>query len=154
VFAKILNEFGIAEKCLGITCDNASNNDVMIDELVDLLPNYPEAANRCRCFLHIVNLIAKTLLKQFEVLKKDVDTALDAAKQELLELAAGADMEELVTVVERGLGDNEDVDDMDGWVNELNLLSDDENEELRQSIQPVRLVVTSGQSRIVRSYSQ
>jgi len=154
VFAKILNEFGIAEKCLGITCDNASNNDVMIDELVDLLPNYPGAANRCRCFLHIVNLIAKTLLKQFEVLKKDVDTALDAAKQELLELAAGADMEELVTVVERGLGDNEDVDDMDGWVNELNLLSDDENEELRQSIQPVRLVVTSGQSRIVRSYSQ
>jgi hypothetical protein len=81
------------------------------------------------------------LLKQFEVPKKDVDTALNAAEQELLELAAGADMEELVTVVERGLGNNEDVDDMDGWVNKLNLLSDDGNEKLCQSIQPVKLVL-------------
>ena len=113
----------------------------MIDELSDLLPNYPGAANRCRCFLHIVNLIAKTLLKQFEVPRKDVDAALDAAEQELLELAAGADMEELVTVAEGGLGNNDDADNMDGWVNEMNLLSDDESEELRQSIQPVRLVL-------------
>jgi hypothetical protein len=113
----------------------------MINELVDLLSNYPGAANQCRCILHIVNLIAKMLLKQFEVPKKDVDTALNAAEQELLELAAGADMEELVTVVERGLGNNEDVDDMDGWVNKLNLLSDDGNEKLCQSIQPVKLVL-------------
>jgi hypothetical protein len=131
----------ISNQCLGITCDSASNNDTMIDELVDLLPNYPGAANRCRCFLHVVNLVAKSLLKQFEVPKKDVDAALDAAEQELLELAAGADMEELVTVAERGLGNNEDADDMNGWVNEMNLLSDDESEELRQSIQPVRLVL-------------
>ena len=113
----------------------------MIDELSDLLPNYPGAANWCRCFLHIVNLIAKTLLKQFEVPRKDVDAALDAAEQELLELAAGADMEELVMVAEGGLGNNDDADNMDGWVNEMNLLSDDESEELRQSIQPVRLVL-------------
>jgi hypothetical protein len=131
----------ILNQCLGITCDSASNNDTMIDELIDLLPNYPGAANRCRCFLHVVNLIAKSLLKQFKVPKKDVDTVLDAAEQELLELAAGADMKELVTVAERGLGNNEDADDMDGWVNEMNLLSDDESEELRQSIQPVRLVL-------------
>jgi hypothetical protein len=113
----------------------------MIDKLVDLLPNYPGAANWCRCFLHVVNLVAKSLLKQFEVPKKDVDAALDATEQELLELAAGADMEELVTVAERGLDNNEDTDDMDVWVNEMNLLSDDESEELRQSIQPVRLVL-------------
>jgi hypothetical protein len=130
-----------SNQCLGITCDNASNNDTMIDELVDLLPNFPGAANRSRCFLHVVNLIAKTLLKQFEVPKKDVEAALDAAEQELLELAAGADMEELITVGEGGLGDDEDADDMDGWVNEMNLLSDDESEELRQNIQPVRLVL-------------
>jgi hypothetical protein len=113
----------------------------MIDELVDLLPNFPGPANRCRCFLHIVNLIAKTLLKQFEVPKKDVEAALDAAEQQLLELAAGADMDELVTVAEGGLGDNEDADDMDGWVNEMNLLSEEESKELRQSIHPVRLVL-------------
>jgi hypothetical protein len=131
----------ISNQCLGITCDNASNNDAMIDELVDLLPNFPGPTNRCRCFLHIVNLIAKTLLKQFKVPKKDVEAALDAAEQQLLELAAGADMDELVTVAEGGLGDNEDADDMDGWVNEMNLLSEEESEELRQSIHPVRLVL-------------
>ena len=113
----------------------------MINELVDLLPSYPGAANQCRCFLHIVNLIAKTLLKQFKVPKKDVDIALDAAEQELLELAAGSDMEKLAMMVKGGLGDNEDVDNMDGWINELNVLSDDEIEELCQSIQPVRLVL-------------
>jgi hypothetical protein len=46
-------------KCLGITCDNTSNNDVMIDELIDMLLNFVGQANHCRCFLHIVNLIAK-----------------------------------------------------------------------------------------------
>jgi len=113
----------------------------MIDELVDLLPNFPGAANRCRCFLHIVNLIAKTLLKQFEVPKKDVEAALDAAEQELLDLAAGTDMEEMVTVAEGGLGDGEDADNVDGWVDEMDLLSEEESEELRKNIQPVRLVL-------------
>jgi hypothetical protein len=117
----------------------------MIDELVDLLPNFPGPANRCRCFLHIVNLIAKTMLRQFEVPKKEVNAALDAAEQELLELAAGTDMEEMVTVAEGGLGDGNDADDVDGWVDEMELLSEDESEELRKSIQPVRLVLVKVQ---------
>jgi hypothetical protein len=113
----------------------------MIDDLVDTLPNFPGAANRCRCFLPIVHLIAKTLLKQFEVPKKQVDAALDAAEKELLELSAGTDMEELLTVAEGGLGDGEDADDVEGWVNEMDLLSAEESEVLRQSVQPVRLVL-------------
>jgi hypothetical protein len=59
----------------------------MIDELVDLLPNFPGSANRCRCFFHIVNLIAKSLLKQFDVPKKSADAALDNAERELINLA-------------------------------------------------------------------
>jgi hypothetical protein len=110
----------------------------MIDELTDSLPNFPGPANQCCCFLHIVNLIVKTLLKQFEVPKKDVDAVLDAAEQQLLELATGANMDELVTVAEGGLGDGEDADD---WVNEMDLLSDEEREELHQNVHPVRLVL-------------
>jgi hypothetical protein len=52
----------------------------MIEKLVDLLPNFLGAANQCRCFLHIVNLIAKALLKQFEVPEKHITAALDAAE--------------------------------------------------------------------------
>ncbi|KAF8518649.1 hypothetical protein BU17DRAFT_13113, partial [Hysterangium stoloniferum] len=53
-------------QCLGITCDNTSNNNVMIKELTDMLPNYPGAANHVQCFLHIINLLTKTLLNQFD----------------------------------------------------------------------------------------
>jgi hypothetical protein len=113
----------------------------MINELVDLLPNFPGPANHSRCFLHIVNLVAKTLLRQFEVPKKEMNTALDAAEQALLDLSTGTDMEELVTVAEGGLGDDNDADDIDGWVNEMDKLSEEEGKELRQKIQPVRLVL-------------
>jgi len=128
---------------LGITADNASPNDVMIDKLVDLLPNFSGQANHCRCFLHIVNLIAKTLLKQFDVPKKDAESALDDAERELLELAAGIDMEEMVTVAEEGAGDkdNEENDDVEGWVDEMALLSEEERVALRENVGPVRLVL-------------
>jgi hypothetical protein len=128
---------------LGITADNASPNDVMIDELVDMLPNFSGQANHCRSFLHIVNLIAKTLLKQFDIPKKDAESALDDAEKELLELAAGIDMEEMVTVAEAGAGDKDDDenDDVEGWVDETALLSKEERAALRENVGPVRLVL-------------
>lgn len=113
----------------------------MIEELVDLLPNFPGPANRCRCFLHIVNLIAKTLLKQFDVPRKDASAALDAAEQKLLELAAGLDVEELMTVAESGTGDEVDDDNVDGWVDEMAELTEEEGDELHKQIQPARLVL-------------
>ncbi|KAG6870092.1 hypothetical protein C0992_001041, partial [Termitomyces sp. T32_za158] len=32
-FTKILDDFGVADKVLSVTCDNATNNDVMISEM-------------------------------------------------------------------------------------------------------------------------
>jgi hypothetical protein len=127
---------------LSITADNASNNDTMIDELSKLLRDFPGEANRTRCFLHIVNLVAKQLLKQFDVPRKGADSALNEAEQQLLELAAGIDIEELVTAAELGAGaGSEGNDDIDGWVDEMEELDSDEREELEKSIQPVRLVL-------------
>src|SRR5882762_8692376 len=130
-------------QCLGVTADNASPNNVMIDELVDMLPNFPGQVNHCHCFLHIVNLIAKTLLKQFDVPTKDAESALDDAEKELLELAAGIDMEEMVTVAQAGAGDKDDDknDDVEGWVDEMALLSEEERAALRENVGPVRLVL-------------
>jgi hypothetical protein len=122
-------------QCLGITCDNASNNDTFIEELVDLLPNFPGAANCCQCFLHIVNLIAKTLLKQYDVPKKKAEEALDEAEQELLELAQDLDLEEATTMVENGLsGNSEENDDVEGWVDEMAKLTEEERAELRENL--------------------
>ncbi|KAG1738827.1 uncharacterized protein EDB91DRAFT_1036963, partial [Suillus paluster] len=51
---------------LSITADNASSNDTMITELADMVGHFGSKTARTRCFLHIVNLIAKSLLKQFD----------------------------------------------------------------------------------------
>ncbi|EPS93985.1 hypothetical protein FOMPIDRAFT_1109429, partial [Fomitopsis schrenkii] len=51
---------------LGVTCDNASANDAMINELEDILAGFPGPRARSRCFCHIINLVAKALLRQFE----------------------------------------------------------------------------------------
>ena len=62
---------------LCITCDNASNNNVMVDKLADTLPSFPGRANHTRCFLHTINLVAKTLIKEFDMTKKDASHALE-----------------------------------------------------------------------------
>ena len=37
----------------------------MVQELADMVPDYSDV-NRSRCFLHVVNLVAKALIKQFD----------------------------------------------------------------------------------------
>ncbi|PBK68118.1 hypothetical protein ARMSODRAFT_839630, partial [Armillaria solidipes] len=51
---------------LGLTCDNAVNNDTMVDALATCISSFPGQAHHVRCFAHVVNLVAKSLLKQFE----------------------------------------------------------------------------------------
>ncbi|KAF8581722.1 hypothetical protein K439DRAFT_1353049 [Ramaria rubella] len=60
---------------LSITCDNASANNTMSDQLDQFVKDFPREANRTRCFAHIVNLIAKSLLKQFDIPAKRADAA-------------------------------------------------------------------------------
>src|ERR1700721_1605940 len=81
---------------LSVTCNNASCNDTMIDALADDLPDFSQA-NRTRCFLHIVNLIEKTLLKQFDVPGKQAEDVANEAERLLLKLAKDIDIEEMMT---------------------------------------------------------
>ncbi|KAG2035957.1 hypothetical protein BDR03DRAFT_821952, partial [Suillus americanus] len=62
---------------LCVTCDNAANNTVMVDNLAEALPSFPGKANHMRCFLHTINLVVKSLLKEFDMTKKEVTQALD-----------------------------------------------------------------------------
>ena len=54
-----------------MTSDNTSNNDKMIDHLSSLVDNFLGAANQIQCFNHILNLVTKSILHQFNVPKKD-----------------------------------------------------------------------------------
>ncbi|KAG2053514.1 hypothetical protein BDR06DRAFT_886001, partial [Suillus hirtellus] len=47
---------------LSVTCDNALNNSVMVDELEILVPKFAGEASHTQCFLHTINLIAKSLI--------------------------------------------------------------------------------------------
>lgn len=139
---------------LSVTADNASNNDTMVEELATLIEDFDGDASRTRCFLHIVNLVAKSLLKQFDVPKKKADAALDEAEKELMSLAEDLEWEERVTVAENGLGDDASKDDVDGLVDEVQGLSEQEKKDLIESITPVRLVLVKVCLRLRSLWSQ
>ena len=55
----------------------------MIEHLAILINSFPGAANQTRCFTHILNLVAKSILHQFEAPKAKGGKALDDAAREL-----------------------------------------------------------------------
>ena len=157
-FANVLKNFGIEEKvsklncdqrrtgghspvtwtCVGvshlqilsITGDNASNNDGMIRYLGETLNNFPSPTNQTRCFVHTINLIAKSILKPFDTRKaKDIQAFNDVAQA----IAGVTEGTEQVT------GDDDDDeradDEKDKDVDEHEEALDDE---LSTSLDPIR----------------
>jgi hypothetical protein len=165
VFANVLKEFGIADKVsigiiyeqpethqeqvLSITCDNASCNNVMIAELAKVVPNFSEVGHT-QCFLHIVNLVTKSIIRQFDTEKKLADKRLDEAEaaeqQESRSLVDDIALETLeeamgqcgINAVDVGY---ETDDDIEGWVDEMRLLLPSERERDKENIRPVTLVL-------------
>ncbi len=99
-FADILTNFSIKDKVSGpryhlahirlrspqilsITTNNTSANNVMISELAKVLTDFPGQVNQTRCFTHIINLVAKSLMKLFEVKKKSQYDVLTDAEHNL-----------------------------------------------------------------------
>ncbi|THH18736.1 hypothetical protein EUX98_g8907 [Antrodiella citrinella] len=62
--SQCLREYGIEKKILGITADNASNNDTLIIEM-ESLGGANSSQTRVRCFAHIINLVVKAILSLF-----------------------------------------------------------------------------------------
>src|ERR1700720_1660309 len=114
-------------------CNNASNNNTMIDELAELLEKFPGSSNCTRCFLH-----PKTLLKQIDLPKKAAKDALDNAEKKLLDLADGLDSEALTSeMIASEFGNDKEEpqnDNMDGWVDKMEKLSEDERVKLMDDI--------------------
>ena len=80
----------------------------MIEELRSILNAFPGAANQTRCFLHILNLVAKSVLGQFEPPKaRDKDLLSEGAK----ELAALA--EDLEESLDDHNGEDNDLDELE-----------------------------------------
>ncbi|KIK80438.1 hypothetical protein PAXRUDRAFT_15794 [Paxillus rubicundulus Ve08.2h10] len=129
VFAKMLEEFGLIEKILAMMCDNTSNNNVMVEELSELAPEFTGSASH---FLHIINLIAKSLIHQFDMKKMTTDR--DA---ELAELGRELADKEVILLSETKREDDnelaEEVDNDEGWVDEIEELTEEERVELERT---------------------
>jgi hypothetical protein len=110
----------------------------MVDELIDLMPDFPGKVNHTRCFAHVLNLVAKTVIKQFDAPKKGL---FDLNDEELVlaDLAAGIELEE--DEMRAKVDNDEDMDNEEGWIDEELLLSEDERSQLRASLLPIRLVI-------------
>ena len=117
----------------------------MVEELADLLDSFPGAANQTRCFTHILNLVAKSIIEQFDVPKAQADRTLDEAAEVLATLAVDLDMEEAIsrTTQDDNEPDNSERGDnnIEGWVDLCDELSEEEKKVLDESLQPIRLML-------------
>lgn len=119
---------------LSVTADNTSSNDTLVMELADLNAHFTVDTSQTRCFLHIVNLVAKLLICKFDAPKSKASMADDP---ELVKLTADIEIEDTQTAEEDPNKDTESEDNEEGWVNELYLLDEEERGQLMDSIHPL-----------------
>ena len=121
----------------------------MIDHLATLIDTFPGAANQTRCFTHILNLVAKTVLRQFEAPKTKGGDVLDDAAKELAAIFDDLEDEDEDGPSntndagdDSGESDDYEDDDDDGLVDERGGMSEEELASLEESVKPIRLVLT------------
>lgn len=126
-----------------MTADNASNNDAMINHLSLLLEDFPGAPNQTRCFLHILSIAAKAIIKQFDVPKAKNGVAMDPVAEALAKLAEGLDSEEQEAYETQEYTDDEaDDSPLDRWIDFHDGLTEEERNEIDLNIRPVRTTLT------------
>jgi hypothetical protein len=139
------NEYQI----LAITCDNATSNDRMIDKLGARLPDFPGAPNRARCFTHVLNLVVKSIMHQFDLPGKwrKLSPHTDDVTRDLLNLAGDIDLEEQETQAEQNDPQDRDKegledDNNEGWIDEQSEMTLEDIDELEEMVRPVRFLLT------------
>ena len=103
----------------------------MVRELSDKVPAFGGVTTHTSCFLHTMNLVAKSFIREFDTKKQDVDQAL--AEEEL-----SMEIEE-----DDGMMDDGDTaeDNDDGLIDKVELLDDTEWFALENDIRPVKLAL-------------
>lgn len=118
----------------------------MIKKLVDLLPDFPGEVNRVRCFAHVLNLVAKSLIRQFDAEADREEADVGADERELLELTQDLEDEERITRAEAAVANSnkegeDEADDADDEVDAMAEMSEEEREEFVRNVRPVKLVL-------------
>ena len=119
---------------LSVTADNTLSNDTMTDELASLIAHFGGDLTQMRCLLHVINLVAKTVTKEFDVQDNREGT------DDLTTLAEGIDAGDL-WAIEEWEGSGDEINDVDGWVDEISLLMANEHARLEGKICPVKVAL-------------
>jgi len=112
----------------------------MIDHLATILEAFPGSANRTRCFTHILNLVAKCIMKQFDAPKnkKRGDEDVDDDDDE-----DAANLRLALDELEGDLEDDGADEDGNDWEFDMRIeLNEEEIKELEETVKPVRRVLT------------
>ncbi|KIL55208.1 hypothetical protein M378DRAFT_201116 [Amanita muscaria Koide BX008] len=120
----------------------------MIEELPALLTEFAGQTSRTRCFAHIINLVAKSIISQFDLPKNKKHSNdehavnhLEEDLQDLESLAGDIDFEEREERMESQRMEH-DGDNEDGWVDERANMSENEVTDLEWQLLPARRVLT------------
>lgn len=124
----------------------------MVDRLADKVASFAGDASHVRCFAHVINLVVKSILAQFDVpanrqgdvigLGRDGLDATSAdggnmALTQLRKLAEGL-ADEMEYEIEQEPVERRELDDVDGWVDERRGMSQEELRSLAQDVMPAR----------------
>jgi hypothetical protein len=130
---------------LSITCDNASANDTMINHLANLIEAFPGSGNRTRCFAHVLNLVAKCIMKQFDLpgKKRGKDGKDSDEEVNFTAIALEALAEEIEDEKESGEEGGSDSGEENDKVpfNGREGMTEAEIKKLDENVRPVRLVL-------------
>jgi hypothetical protein len=114
----------------------------MIKSLSETIASFPRDVNCTQCFNHVIALVVKRLIRQFDVPKGETDKVTQDTEKELRELVKESDIEELLTQSLQDAGDDDgDVDDEDGLEDVWLEMSMEAREELDTSTRPVKMVL-------------
>ena len=120
-------------KILGAMCDNTSSNDTLVEHLETLAPYFEGASSHVQCVLHVTNLVAKSMLKLFDASQKEGSLVGKIADEVLNH--SGSNGDDNVDAVGPGGAEEEEDDNVEGWINEAELLTDDEHAVLDMHVQ-------------------
>jgi hypothetical protein len=118
----------------------------MIHSLKLKLPEFPGAPNQTRCFAHILNLVVKSIMSLFDASKKrrrseqEADNDWDLQDEEPVGLEAEEEEEEDEQDEDVG------VDDLEGWIDERESMSQSDKVDTAVAVEPVRQVLTKVRS--------
>jgi hypothetical protein len=114
----------------------------MIRQLEGLIDEFRGPESQTRCFTHILNLIAKSIIRQFDVPRAQANNAFDEATTALIELAGNIDVEEQeMAESSDDSDDDEDNENTEDWVDERDTMTAEQLAALDESAQPVRLML-------------